>query len=261
MDSQSTFEIYIDGMREGKKISPESFDIDEWMDAYKHAKNLLFPEHSKKDRPLISVQTQAGSIRIILTTGLAAVLQVQALLANIQQQKELGILPKKQAEAVRFFHKMAVEEGFQISMGQQENISQGLHLDRNTEFQPETPAWVEVEPIVWGKVVNIGGKANPNIHLETKDYGTLIIAATEEILASEKQNRIYQQQQIKISIKQNAFTGEYDNKSAHLIEFIDYDMEESVDSYLDRLVKQATPNLSNIQDPESWLNEIRGYED
>lgn len=260
MDKQATFEIRIQGQRQGMPLAPSALDVDEWSAMLKHGRNLLYPEASGKNRPLIGFDPQPGSVRLLLTTATAAVVQANALLARVNQTAELDILPAKQAEAVRYFHKFAQDHQFDIYLGEKGQVEQGLHLHHDLTFQPNEPAWVTVEAYVWGKVIDMGGKTVTNLHLDSDDYGYLTLSATEEQLAQETQNRLYQRHQVHVRLFQNAFTGEYDTKSGVFLGFIDYP-EESIDEYLDRLIEQAAPDMAKIKDPEAWLREIRGYDD
>ncbi|MEZ4827855.1 MAG: hypothetical protein R3C61_16450 [Bacteroidia bacterium] len=260
MSRLSTFEIHIDGRYKGTPLTPDAFDIKDWEETLKYARTLLFPDSPNKTRPHISFTQETGSIRFIFTTTIASIIQAHSLLAEVQKSKDLGILPEKQAESIRYFHRLAQHRQFEIKLGEQNKLDEGLLINQHTEFTIDKPAWVETETIVWGKVMNMGGKTNPNIHLETDDFGTIIIAATEEELAKQEQNRIYHQQQLQIRIRQNAFTGEYDTSNARLVAFIDYDYTESSEAYLERLIREATPGWAEVIDPENWLRELRGYE-
>ncbi|MDP5169578.1 MAG: hypothetical protein NWR72_04985 [Bacteroidia bacterium] len=252
-----TFVIHIEGQRSGKPLGMDSLDVKDWIDSLQYGTDLLFPEGGK-NRPQVSPQVEEGSIKFLFVTAIAAVIQVHALLSKINQTKELGILPQKQIKAIRYFANLARKESLQITLGDTTSLHQGLFLDKNTEFQPDNSAWIQVEPIVWGKVINIGGKTNPNIHLETKEFGTLIIQSSEEELADQKKNRLYHPQQLQIQISQHAHTGEYDSSSARLIKFIDYDEAESNDQYLDRLIEAGSSAWADVQDPDLWLLQQRG---
>jgi hypothetical protein len=260
MDKRATFEICIQGQRLGKPLAPGALDVDEWRALLKHGRNLLYPESSGKNRPVITFDPQPGSVRVFLTTATAAVVQANALLARVHQTADLGILPARQAEAVRYFHKWARDHQFDIYLGEKGQAGQGLHLHPDLTFPPDEPAWVTVETYVWGKVIDMGGKTVTNLHLDTELYGYLTLSATEEQLARESKNRLYQRHQVHVRLFQNAYTGEYDTKSGVFLGFIDYP-EESIDEYLARLVKQAAPYLAEIKDPDAWLREIRGYDE
>lgn len=256
----ATFEIRMQGQRDGKPIDPSVLDVEEWLGILKHGRDLLYPDSSAKTRPQIGFDPKPGSIRVLLTTATAAVVQTTALMARVHQTSEIGILPPKQAEAVRYFLRMAQEHRLEVYLGEAEQVEQGLHLHRGLHFPEEEPAWVIVEAQVLGKVIDMGGKTVTNLHLETDLYGYLTLSATEEQLAKETKNRLYQRQHVHVRLRQNAFTGEYDTKSGVFLGFIDYP-DETMEEYIARLVKQATPYLSKIEDPDAWLREIRGYDD
>ncbi|MEM6631475.1 MAG: hypothetical protein AAF694_17470 [Bacteroidota bacterium] len=259
MMGQETFEIRITGTRQGELLTPELLDVSEWIEIFTHGRNLLFPEKSRKDSPKVTVRIESGSVRLLFMTNAADVIQVQALIGKIALDRTLNQLPKKQAEALRYFQGKAREEQLDIRLGRTDQMDRGLHFSSKTDFLPEESAWVEVEILICGRLVNAGGKTKPNIHLDTEEFGVLIIETSETILAAEEQNRLYQQQQVQIRILQNAFTGEYDTKSAQLVAFVDHNEAESPDSYLDRLIQAAASNWKRVKDKESWVKEIRGY--
>jgi len=93
MEQSATFEILIKGLRNGKPLDPGAFDVDEWIATLKNGRNLLYPQSSPKNRPEINFDPQPGSIRILLVTAAAAVIQTNALLAKVGESKELAILP------------------------------------------------------------------------------------------------------------------------------------------------------------------------
>lgn len=88
-----------------------------------------------------------------------------------------------------------------------------------------------------------------------------LLSCVRDFLYPEKvRDRLNKKQQVRIRIKKNLSTGEYGNKSAELVEFIDFDEPESPDSYLDRLINESSPYWEKVNDPESWLKHIRGYD-
>ena len=92
---------------------------------------------------------------------------------------------------------------------------------------------VNAELYLSGRIFFVEEGSNPRIHLHTKDFnlGAVLINISQEQLA-EEENRLYEQQQVYIRVKQNVETGAYDSRSAELIEFIDFEETgESPDSY------------------------------
>lgn len=255
------FEVRISGDREGCPLTVATLDVDEWIGAMTHARDLLYPDG--KHRARVNVRLEEGSVRLILTAAASVVIPLQAVLAEASRTHRLDILQPRQIEAVRYFQKEAIEKNFAIQLGESNQLSSGLMVDRSTSWEEKSePIWVNAELYVTGTVINIGGKVNSNIHLDTKELGTLIVDAPREWLQEDPKNRLYKDQHLHISIMQNVETGEYDSKSARLIEFLDVEeKKESPDDYLDRLIGEAAKDWAKVEDPEVWLREIRGYED
>ncbi len=254
------FEIKISGTRDGEPITSEHLDVDEWIAFMEHAKNVLYPD--KKNRPKITARVEAGSVRFIFSTNPALVIQAHALLGAVNTSKQLSTLNNKQQESVRYFQKFAERNQVTINLGEQKELAKGLEINKQIEWEESNPVWVKSELYVDGKVTNIGGKSKPNVHLDTKEYGGLVISTSEKYLAADKKNRLYKQQRVRIEVLQNPEDFIYDFKSAKLIEFIDYDevSGESVDDYLSKLIKASAKDWEDVENSETWLKEIRGYE-
>ncbi|MEM6316772.1 MAG: hypothetical protein AAF960_03835 [Bacteroidota bacterium] len=254
------FEIRISGTRDGEPLTPAHLDIDEWITFMENAKNMLSPD--KKERPKITARVEEGSVRFIFTTIPALVIQANALLGAVKESKQLTTLNLKQRESTRFFQKFANKHQLTVTLGRPNTLKEGLVIDRQTEWEESNPIWVKTELFLDGKITNIGGKSKANVHLDTKDFGNLTIAASEKYLAADKKNRIYKQQRVRIELMQNPEDLSYDFKSARLVEFIDYEdiQKENVDDYLAQLIKKSAKDWENVENSEEWLKEIRGYE-
>jgi hypothetical protein len=260
-----SFEVRLSGTRDAKVLHPEAIDVDEMIAIMQHGRDLLYPDGKKKEK--VSVQVTEGSVVVSFLAAAGRVIEVQALMEEVEQSRDLGLLAPKQREAITYFQEVASKNEFTIDLGATgKPDTEKLHITRNSAplWKQPIPTWVDAELFLSGKITNIGGKFKPNIHLDTDDYDlrTVIIAATEQQLAADTKNRLYKLQQVRIRIQQDVETGAYDPRSARLINFIDpEDTQESDEEYLDRLIREATPSWSRIVDSDNWLKEIRGYED
>lgn len=261
MEALRTLQITIEGTRNRLPLRPERLEIDELIKALEFSRDLIAPE--AKSRPEIHVQLADGSVLLRLTTAAQVVIAVQALLAEVQQTLNRAILLPRQVEALSFFSKLAQKEDFKISFGTDKE-KPVLIIAKETQWADQNEeTWVESERYITGIVTNIGGKTQPNVHIDTDDpqLGTLIVKAPEALLSADDKNRLYKRQQLRISIRQHLASGAYDTKSASLIAFVDYEPgTETEDAYLDRLINEATPHWKKVGDPENWLKAVRGYE-
>jgi|APTNR8051073442_1049403.scaffolds.fasta_scaffold00693_3 hypothetical protein len=255
-----SIELKIEGLREGRALSPDLLDVDELVNLLSHARDFLYPERSQV-RSRMSVRLEEGSAVIKFLTASAIALQSQALLSELNENHDLGLLKPKQVEAIRQIQDFISKENFVLRFGLSGKLDEGLTINRNTEWVSPEEIWVDEELYVVGEIVDVGGKTKSNVHIDTKEFGSITISSNKEMLSEDQKNRLYKKQQVRISIRRNLSTGELDKKSATLLEFIDIDRKESIDDYLDRLIAESTPYWEKISDPEKWLKNIRGYDE
>lgn len=257
--SSRTIDIKIEGLREGEQLKPDLLDVDEIVSLLSYARDFLFPEKGK-NRSRISVAFKEGSAVLSLDVDPATALQAQAILTDLNTNHNLGLLKPRQVEAIEGLQKFAAEQDFVLRLGIAEQINEGLRIDRKTEWTTPEEVWFDEELYVFGEIVDVGGKTHPNVHIDTKDFGALTIAANRDMLSEDDKNRLYKKQQLRIRVKRNLQTGEFKKGSAQLIEFVDFDTGESPDEYLDRLISESKPYMDKIGDPDQWLKKIRGYD-
>lgn len=257
--SHKTIDIKIEGLREGEQLKPDLLDVDEIVSLFSYARDFLFPDKGKH-RPRISVSLKEGSAVLSLRVDSGTALQAHAILSELNANHNLDVLRPKQAEALEGIQKFVSEQDFVLHFGIAGKLHEGLRIDRKTEWTSPEEIWVDEELYISGEIVDIGGKTTPNVHIDTKDYGLLKVAAEKIILSEDDKNRLYKPQHIRIRVKRNLQTGAYKKGSAELIEFIDFDEGESPDAYLDRLIAASKPYMDKIKDTEQWLTKIRGYD-
>jgi len=257
---KDTLSIRITGQRENAPLTPHQLDIDEVIKALEQGKNLLF--FDQKNRPKVSVSIEEGSVLFQLNTLATAVFEAKTLLEKIATQRSVSFLSRRQSQAFYFFRDWAKENLFSISFATREELPTLVIDEHMVLVEEEDDTWVDAELYIRGVVTNSGGKTRSNIHLDTSDYGlgSITIDANREQLAEDAKNRLYKAQEVRISIKQNFRTGEYDPKTAKLLAFVDHqEATEDLDDYLDGLIRKATPDWQGI-DKDQWLKETRGYE-
>jgi hypothetical protein len=145
-------------------------------------------------------------------------------------------------------------EGFS---GKEKLRPEHVDIDKNTHYERSETLWAEAEFYLYGVLTNAGGKKNPNIHLDTQEFGSLTITTDKEFLAGEDRNLLYKNFGVRVKGRQNLQSFEMDRNSLEFIDLIDYDTSYS-DSYLDKLMKRAAPAWESITDPDAWLEDLRG---
>ncbi len=113
-----------------------------------------------------------------------------------------------------------------------------------TQFQHAgEKACVSVEKYLTGKVVNLGGKQDPNVHRVLADTGeSLRVAATELQLAAERENQVYRLVTLRVQGEQHLQTKALRN--LHLIQFVPQAVE--VDYFRHCRAKQIPMRISVV---------------
>jgi hypothetical protein len=258
MASKSSIEIRLTGKRGTEPLSPDNVGVSFLIEALSHMRTLL--EVTEADDP--NVTLHEGSLALRHSGMPETVDELAYQLKLVGNSLAMDAVPNKISKALRGLQKLTLRYGDTVIISQENQPL--LSLDRQTTFTESAPTFVDAEIYIRGKVTNAGGIGQPNIHIQTDDVnlGTLLVDTTEEQLSGDEKNRLYKPVTMRISIKENAETGEYDLKSARLLEVIETAevAPSNISSYVDQLIERAKGSWSDVGDKEEWLKNIRGYE-
>jgi len=254
VEEQGYIEVKIDGLVGNKPLKPIDIDIAEIKEMISDVETFLYPTKGEKtERPHISYKLEEGSARNIFYLPISAVLLFNGLSGEINKRGNIDFLDSKRAEIIDKFQRKAKEKNLEISFYSSLNTDAILKINQETQFFKIAATYIETEFILYGKVNEEGGN-NPNFHLITKEYGKLVISASEKQLL-EGEKRLFKIYGVRAKGKQNlADSKPFDLK---LIDYITYNPNYD-EHKLDLLIERASVKWNTIPDVDSWLNEIRG---
>lgn len=258
MEAKSNIQIQLMGRRRGEPLQPANVGLDYLIKALELTRRLLADAVPEVGEANVMVQRGSLLLRSSLLEEPGA--KFSATLAKFGGDLRIDHLPESQAKAIRGFHELVASHDDRVVILNGGMIL--LEFGPNTEFVEQEAQWTEAELYVRGLVTNVGGKSNPNIHIDINDdrFGKLIVSATKEQIAEDDKNRLYKVITLRIRIEQDATTGHFNTNSATLLDYVETDKaDDNVSAYLDRLIGQAAENWKNIKDKDSWLSDIRGY--
>ncbi len=254
MEKIGDIEIRVIGKSGNMELTPENYDIRQIANILQNVEDLLYP-NNKKDRPLISYDIEAGSVRHIFKTPIQYIIGFSAILGQIQESNSIDFLDLKTARAIENIQQLSQQKNYHFEITTSVKKEVELSINPNTKFFRAENVWVDAEFYFYGILTNAGGKSKANIHLDTSDYGSITIETGKDYLEGQEQNLLYKKFGVRASGKQNSETGEIDTKSLSLIELIDYN--PNFDSnYLDVLIKKAKKSWNGV-DTNDWLNNLR----
>lgn len=254
MNVLGEIEIHIEGKVGAQPLTPDLVDIEEIRGLLNEASDLLFPTEKRSQRPVISYEISAGSVRHRFRTLMQTVIGFGAVIAQVGNEGHIDFLHEKTAAAIESLQRIAREKDYVVTLSANQ---QSLRIDRMTHYERAQQVWVEAEFYLYGELTNAGGKNNPNIHLDTKEHGTLRIAVDKDYLKQGEKNLLYKKFGVRATGRQNLKTFEMDSNSLRFVELLDHDRAYS-QSYLDDLLQRAAPAWAGVTDSDAWLEELRG---
>lgn len=257
-ESKGFIEIKVTGIKDGIKLTPENYDIQEVVFMLQEIENLLHPYENKK-RPIISYEIQNGSVKHIFKTSIQLVIGFNAILGQLNEKLSWDLLEPNTSKAFEKIYHKAQKFDYEFEFKTSLENTAIFKINKNTVFSKKEPLWLESEFYFYGKIVNAGGKNDPNIHIDTEEFGTIKIHTPMSFLEKLEKNLLYKIYGIRALGKQNSQTNEIDKSSFQFLELIEYQPKYD-EEYLKSLQKKAQKSWKDI-DAEEWLKQIRGYND
>ena len=255
MKKVGDIEIRVTGKSGNNELSPDNYDIKYIELLMQNVEDLLYP-NNKKERPLITYNIKEGSVRHIFRTTMQTVISFSAILSQIQVSNSIDFLDIKTARAFENIQNLSLQKNYSFQVKTSLKDDYELEITPSTKLYRSENYWIDAEFYFYGILTNAGGKNKANIHLDTSDYGTIIINTGKVFLENQDQNLLYKKFGVRAKGKQNAETGEIDTKSLELLELIDYNPNFD-NNYLNQLISKAKKHWKNVNADE-WLNNIRG---
>ena len=248
-------EIHIVGQKGNNPLTPDNYDIKEIISLLSNIEPLLYPG-TKWNRPDIAYRLESGSVRNIFKVTRQAEAAFVGVMSMVAATQSIDSLELPSARAIEQIQNMAVKHNYDFEFRAESHEGNILSITPMTKFYRSDVLWVDAEVYFYGTLVDAGGKDKSNIHLETKDYGTIVIAADRETLKNEERNLLYKEYGIQAQAKQNVMTGEIDRSSAKLLKIIDYKPNFDKD-YLDGLIEKVGDRFDGM-DVDDYISKIRG---
>jgi hypothetical protein len=136
------------------------------------------------------VRIEKGSLKAAVLVGHLLAADVRADLTKLTETGDLDAIQPKRAQVIERWQTRANRSPSRVYSIALDKRHRPMQISSTSQLQHAGEnAWVSVEKHLTGKVVDLGGKQSPNVHLVLADSGEVVkIDATEEQLGSEKEN-------------------------------------------------------------------------
>lgn len=202
------------------------------------------------------VRIEEGSLKVVALISALLATDLDRDLSRLRESGDLDAIQPKRAEIIEQWQARARRLPYRsYSIGEREQPK--IKIAGTSEFQHGGErSWVSVEKYLTGKVYDIGGKQNPNVHVILSDSGNdLVIQATEQQLGEETENQLYKEVALHVQAEQNLRTKTLRN--IRLIEFLPQAADVDENALL-TLWEKGRAAWKDIKSPTDWVEGIRG---
>jgi hypothetical protein len=253
----SSLEFALDDTIGGHRLTPQTIDLPTLRGFLGEVEKLI-----KGDVPGASlndsrVRIEEGSVKVIALVAHLLADDVRSDLSRLETTGDLDQIQPHRAEVIEQWQNRARNTPSRSYTFLPQPGAAALRVTNATQLQHGSEnAWVSVEKYLTGKVVNAGGKQEPNIHLILTDSGESVrVNATEQQLAAERENQLYKVVTLRVMAQQHLRT--HALRDLRLIELLPIS-NEADERALERLWERGREAWKDVRSAAGWVESVRG---
>lgn len=203
------------------------------------------------------VRIEDASVRIVALVASLLAADYQADMARLSEKFDLDVIQLKRAKIIeRWQGRVQRSPSRSYSLGATPR-SPEIRIQSTSQFQHGSEnAWVSVEKYITGRILDAGGKQDPNVHLELSESGkTIRVDATEQQLGGEKDNLLYKVVSLRVQAEQNLRSK--DLRNVRLIQFLPQSAEVD-EQALAALWQKGRTAWKDVESAAGWVEVLRG---
>lgn len=236
------------------EVGPKHVPLSVLGDFQKDVAEFLRGSTREVDANEVLVAVEEGSL-VLAVSGLLAATTLWTDLERLKSFDTLNLIDPKRAAVVERWQAAARQNAQRIYRVVDPTGAVNVMVNVSSDFRRIEEVWVAVEKYVRGRVMDWGGKTKANVHLEMDDGTVLRVAASQDLLAREEQNRLYRPALLRILAEENLLTGAVRNPS--LLAFESHEPTYD-DAEFQALVQRGTAAWANVPNATAWLEDLRG---
>jgi hypothetical protein len=247
----------LDDVVGGQPLTPATVDLPTLRGFLQEVETLIKGDVPGATLADSRVRIEDGSLKLAALVAQLLAANVQVDLATLDQTGDLDAIQPKRAEVLEQWQLRVRRSPTRVYSIATSKLAHSIRVTNTTQFQHGSEnAWVAVEKYLTGKVVNAGGKQDPNVHLVLAGTGrTIKIDATEQQLASEKENQLYKDVTLRVQAEQHLRTKALRN--LRLIQFAPQ-TDEPDEQALAALWQKGREAWKDVTSAAGWVEALRG---
>jgi hypothetical protein len=256
-DELTKLEFSLEDVVGGQPLTPDTVDLPTLRGFLADVEILI-----KGDVPSASlsdsrVRIEKGSLKVTMLLAQFLAADVITDLATLEQNGDLDSIQPKRAQIIESWQARARRSPRRVYSIATSSLARTLQITSATQLQHRSEnAWVAVEKHLTGKIVDLGGKLEPNVHLVLADTGESVrVGATEQQLGAEKENQLYKTATLRVQAEQNLQTKALRN--LRLIQFTSQSTEID-EQALASLWEKGQRAWKDVKSAAGWVEGLRG---
>lgn len=258
MDDMKELSFSINDELLGEQLSPDNISLPLLVEFAEQVSTFLRGS-SKTDLKNIRASIKTGSFALEVEAPTQLLDPAIHDYQSIREHKNLTDVDPARARVIEVWQSLAVKNDGRVYKlfvdSDDANRVKPLVISSDTTYAAQKELWANVELYTYGSVFDLGGKSQPNVHLQLTDGRSVRVQANIDTLAADRVNRLYSKQLVRIGAQQNLQTGEYRDET--LISFEDYNPHYDEDEF-QAIVRQGRLAWKNVKSATEWVENLRG---
>lgn len=253
----TALEFRLEEVVSGRPLTPATVDLPTLRGFLEEVEKLIKGDVAGASLSDSRLRLEEGSVKLVALVAHLLAADVRADLAKLEETGDLDTIQPRRGEVIgqwqsrtrrsptRAYSVLTCPDRPPLLVA---NTSQFQHGSEN--------AWVSVEKYLTGKVVNAGGKQDPNVHLVLVDSGKSVrVSATEQQLGAEKENQLYKDVTLRVLAEQHVRTKEL--RDIRLVQFLALSGEAD-ERALANLWQKGREAWRGVTTAAGWVESLRG---
>ncbi len=250
-------EFSLDDVIGGRPLTPTTVDLPTLRGYLEEVEKFIKGDVTGASLSDSRVRIEEGSVKLVTMVAHLLAADLRSDLSKLDETGDLDVIQPRRAEVIELWQSRSRRLPSRAYSIQVDANLRPVRIANTSQFQHGSEnAWVSVEKYLTGKVVNAGGKQDPNVHLVLADSGASVrISATEQQLGAEKENQLYKEVTLRVQAEQHVRTKAL--RDIRLIQFL-AQSGDADERALANLWQKGREAWRDVTTAAGWVESIRG---
>lgn len=242
---------------DGRLLTPENVDLLTLHQFMGEVIELIQGEAKRAEMGQPSVAIEGGSVKLVSMVATLVAASFQADMETLARTADLDAISPKRAQIIETWQSRATKSDskrrYSIAPDAGARGAAAVQINQQSTFRHhQLDNWVRSEKYISGRVVDLGGKTKPNIHLVLPSGESIKVEASESQL--EGADYLYRAITLNVHAMEHIRTGEL--RELRLIEVV-RPLKEIDEDKLKSLWQKGRAAWSEITSPTEWVERLR----